>query len=325
MKKRRSEMKRLFIYGFVIVTVLSFFSCLIEAREERLSISTCGSAGVWYPIGGGMAKLITENIPGIKATAEATGCSLENARLLKSKDSDLCMMMKGPLINAYKGVEEFKQDGPIPLFGIINTYASQLAVVTLKDLPINSFEDLRGKRISVGPPGSGTEVDAKKVLEVCGITYKDIKVHYLGWADSADALGDRNIDAFFLVGAHPLGAITDISVRANIKLIPMTEDLVKKIEQVRPDLSRGIIPGGVYRGVDKEVLTVETVNTLVARSGLSDDLIYKITKTLFEKREDLVKIHKYMKYLTPATAITGIPIPLHPGAERYWKEVGIKK
>lgn len=318
--------KYLWVFAFVFLFLASLvFSAGQGEREIRISILTCGSSGVWYPIGGGIANLINENIDGVIASAEATGCSLENARLLKSDDGEMALLMRGPLINAYAGKEEFKQDGPIALLGVTNIYASQLAIVTSKNLPIDSVAALRGKRISVGPPGSGTEVDAKMLLETAGITYDDIEEHFLGWADSANALADHNIDAFFLVGAHPLGAIVDVSVRMDIKIIPLSDELINKIVQKRPDLSKGIIRTGAYKGVDKDVPTVQTVNSLVVREDISEDIVYQIAKVLREKRSALVNIHSYMKYVTDETMIEGIPVPLHPGAERYYKEIGILK
>ncbi len=297
-----------------------------EAKKPvRMSVATCGSSGVWYPIGGGIANLINQNVPGVIASAEATGCSLENARLLKSGEAESCLMMKGPLINAFKGINEFEKDGAIPLYGITNIYASQLAIVTRGDTGINSVSDLRGKKVSVGPPGSGTEVDAKMVLEAAGITYNDLTAQFLGWADSADALADKNIDAFFLVGAHPLGAIVDVSSRTNIKMVPLSRQLLSQILEKRPDFGEGYIPAGSYKGVDAPVLTVETVNSLVVRKDLSDDLVYQITKVLREKRDALVQIHGYMKYVTDETMIKGIPVPLHPGAEKYYREIGAIK
>ena len=297
-----------------------------QAQQSRISITTGGTGGVYYPLGGGMANILSKYVPGLQATAEVTGGSVDNLKLIAAGKSEFGFSMVDAAWDGYKGHGKFK-DAPVAARTLMVLYPNRMQVVTVEGSGINKLSDLRGKRVSTGSPGSGVEVMTLRVLEAMGIDpKKDIEQARLGAAESVNALKDRKIDAFFWVGGVPTAAITDLAATPGIKvkLIDHSEAIAAMNQKYGPLYVKGIIPAGSYAGQDKPVENIDVWNILVADDKMSNDMAYKIVKTLMEKKPELVAVHKEASNIDLRYQAVGSPLPWHPGAKKYFEEQGVK-
>ena len=297
-----------------------------QAQQSRISITTGGTGGVYYPLGGGMANILSKYVPGLQATAEVTGGSVDNLKLIASGKAEVGFSMVDAAWDGYKGHGKFK-DAPVAARTLMVLYPNRMQVVTVEGSGINKLSDLRGKRVSTGSPGSGVEVMTLRVLEAMGIDpKKDIEQARLGAAESVNALKDRKIDAFFWVGGVPTAAITDLAATPGIKvkLIDHSEAIAAMNQKYGPLYVKGIIPAGSYAGQDKPVENIDVWNILVADDKMSNDMAYKIVKTLMEKKPELVAVHKEASNIDLRYQAVGSPLPWHPGAKKYFEEQGVK-
>lgn len=290
---------------------------------KRLSIATGGTGGVYYPYGGGIAKIISENLPGVQATAEATAASVDNLKFLKDGRSDMAFSMADTVGDAARGDGPFKEFGSVPSRALAVLYSNYLHLVTRSDTGIARVADLKGRIVSTGAPGSGTEVVAFRTLEALGLDpRKDVRTQALGATQSVDALKDGKIDAFFFTGGLPTAAVLDLTHTPGLtaKLIASDDALpgmrAKYGESLYYPL---VIPKTIY-GTDEDVTVVGVANLLVVSDSMPEPLAYDITRLLFEKQSDLVAIHPQARDLSLATAVVGSPVPFHPGAIRYYTE-----
>lgn len=292
----------------------------------RISIATGTTGGVYFPLGGGLASLISKNIPGVTATAEVTPASVDNMRLLQAKRADLALTLADTAHDAFKGEEAFR-GSPIPIRALAPLYNNFNHLITVEGAGINAIADLRGKRVSVGPPGSGTEVTALRILEAAGIhPDRDIRRERLAPIPSADALKDRRIDAFFWSGGLPTASILDLAVSpgVRIRLIPL-DTLVPVLQRKYGNLYfRSVINKEFYPGMPADAPTIGVANLLVVHQDFDAELAYQITKLLFERRPELAQIHKEAANITTLGAAGKSPVPFHPGAIRYYRERGIE-
>ncbi len=289
------------------------------AATKRLSIATGGTGGVYYPLGGGIAKEITENVKGVEATAEVTSASVDNMKLIGTGDADLALVLGDTASDAVKGQGPFQgQAVDACALGVLYTNFTQ--VVTSRDTGITSVGQLKGKRVSLGSPGSGTEVIALRVLEVAGINPDtDIKRTGLGVAESVDGLRDRTIDAFFWSGGLPTGAIVDYATSGRIVLIP-TGEYARPLQAKYGEFYRETqIAARTYQGQDQPVSSVGVPNVLVVSKKMDEELQRQITAVVFEQKEDLVKVHPEAKNINKATASQVGFMDLCPGAKRYYE------
>jgi len=296
------------------------------AWPKTLSIATGGVGGVYYPLGGGIASLISKYISGVTATAEVTTASVDNLKLIHAKKADLALVMPDATYDAYRGVGAFTEK--VAVRTVMALYTNYFHIVTLEGKGINKITDLKGKRVSVGAPGSGTEYKALRVLKAAGIDPdKDIVKERLGVRESADALRDGKIDAFCWSGGLPTAAVLDLASTPGIKikLIPHSELLPKLTELYGPIYFEAVIPKGTYPGLDEDVKVTALTNLLVARADLPNDLIYTIVKVIFDHIDELIAVHSVAKEIKPSTAVVGSPIPFHDGAIQYFKEKGVWK
>ena len=294
-------------------------------QSTRISITTGGTGGVYYPMGGGMANILSKYVPGLTATAEVTGGSVDNLRLLNSGKSEVAFSMADASWDAYQGVDKFK-DGKVNARTLMVLYPNKTHIVTVEGTGINKLADLKGKRVSTGSPGSGTEILAFRILDAAGIDRKDFKQERLGAAESVNALKDKKIDAFFWSGGVPTAAVTDLAATpgTKIKLIDH-DDLVDAMnKQHGPLYVKAVIPAGSYPGQDKPNAELDVWNILIASDKMSDQMAYNIVKTLFEKKPELVLVHAEAKNIDLKNQAAGSPIPFHPGAKKYLAEQGIK-
>ncbi|MCX7891683.1 MAG: TAXI family TRAP transporter solute-binding subunit [Burkholderiales bacterium] len=297
------------------------------AAAQNISIGTGGTGGVYYPMGGGLANILSRYVSGMQATAEVTGGSVDNLKLLGSGKADVGFSMADAGWDAYKGQDKFT-GAPVPVRTLAVLYPNRMHVVTVEGTGINTMADLKGKRVSTGSPGSATEVMAFRLIEAAGLDReKDLKRERLGVAESVNALKDKKIDAFFWVGGIPTAAVTDLAATpgVKIKLIDHAEFVDAMNKKSGPLYVKDVIPAKSYAGQDAPNQIASVWNILVASEKMSDQTAYNIVKTLFEKKPELIAVHKEaqnidFKYQNNSAS----PVPYHPGAIRYFKEQGIE-
>ncbi len=291
--------------------------------EEQLSIATGGTGGVYYPMGGGLAEVINRHIEGYSATAEVTGASVENMGLIATGDADLAIGLADTVYQAQSGTGRFEGQPLSMIRGIASLYANMVQIVTLADSGITSIQDLKGKRVSIGAPGSGTEVNANAILGAVGISYDDMDEQRLNFNETADALANGDIDAgFWSVGA-PTSSILNLATTNSIVMIVLSDDEIAAARAAEPLFAATSLPGGLYQGVDNAVNVLGVPNVLVASADMSDDLAYAITKAMFENIAELQAVHPAANQTTVVFTMDATPIPLHPGAIRYYEEIGV--
>ena len=318
-------MRRLFLFAVFSLFVFSFSSAWAQ-KTVRLSIATGGTGGVYYPMGGGMANILSKYIPYLEATAEVTTASVDNCLLVGKQKAELAFIMADTGWDAYMGKAQFKEKVPLRTLAVL--YPNNMHVVTAEGKGINKVLDLKGKRVSTGAPGSGTEVMGLRVIEANGLDpNKDMTRDKLGVSESVGALKDGKIDAFFWVGGLPTAAITDLGATPGIKirLLNSADAVPKMREKYGPLYVTGAIAAKTYPGQDADVPIAVVWNVLICNEKMKDDVAYDILKTLFDHKPELVASHRDARYLSlDSQAGGGSPIPFHPGAVRYFAEKGIK-
>lgn len=297
------------------------------AQQLNIAIATGGTGGVYYPMGGGMANVLSKNLPNVAATARVTGGSVDNLKLIGSEQSEVALVMVDAALDALKGEDKFKGN-PVEVRTLMVLYPNRMHVVTVDGTNITKMSDLKGKRVSTGSPGSATEVMAFRVIEAAGLDKdKDMTRERLGVAESTNALKDRKIDAYFWVGGLPTAAVTDLGATPNVKLkLIDTDDLVEKMNAKHGNLySKGVIPAKTYPGQDADNKIAVVQNILVTNSKMSEKVAYDIVKTLYEKRADVALAHGEAKAIVLETQNkANTTIPWHPGAAKYFTEIGAK-
>lgn len=298
-----------------------------SALAQNLSIATGGTGGVYYPLGGGLAAALSKHVPGMQATAEVTGGSVDNLKLVGSGKPYIAFTMADAAQDAQQGVDKFKGN-KVPLKTLMVLYPNRMHVATIEATGIKSMADLKGKRVSTGSPGSATEVMAFRVIEAAGLDKdKDMKRERLGVAESVNALKDRKIDAFFWVGGLPTAAVTDLANTpgTKLKMIDHAEVVGKMNQKYGPLYIEDTIPKAVYKGMDTGNKQATVWNILVSHETMSDQEAYTIVKTIFDKRDDLIAVHKEAaNFKLETQKASASPIPYHPGAAKYFAERGVK-
>jgi len=298
------------------------------AQEKySLSIATGGTGGVYYPIGGGLANILSKYVPGMQATAEVTGGSVDNLKLIATGKPYIAFSMADAGQDAYRGEDKFKGT-KVPLRTLMILYPNRMHVVSIDGTGITKMSDLKGRRVSTGSPGSATEVMAFRVIEAAGLDKdKDMTRERLGVAESVNAIKDRKIDAFFWVGGLPTAAITDLANTPGIKIKMIDHAnavaaMNKKYGQLYVE---DVISKTMYRGMDADNKQATVWNILVSNENLSDKTAYSIVKTIFDHKADLVAVHKESEnFLLENQKVAASPIPFHPGAVKYFTERGVK-
>ena len=314
------------ILGALIAAAGLFAGGALSQQQTTIAIATGGTGGVYYPLGGGMANVLTKNVPGFAATARVTGGSVDNLKLIGSKQSEVAMVMVDAAVDALKGEDKFKGN-PVDVRTLMVLYPNRMHVVTIEGRGIEKMSDLKGKRVSTGSPGSATEVMAFRVIEAAGLDKdKDMKRERLGVAESVNAIKDRKIDAFFWVGGIPTAAVTDLAATPGMKMKLIDHgDLAEKMNAKYGKLyTSSKIKASSYPGYDKDNSIAEVWNLIVTGDKMSNDDAYTIVKTLVEKKADIVAVHKEAESFSLDNQVQDrSPIPFHPGALKYFKEKGI--
>ena len=303
-----------------LAAILGFASAQIP-----LTIATGGTGGVYYPVGGGYAQIIDQFIPGYTATVEATNASVDNVAFISRGESDFALVLADTALAAYNGTGRFGPGGELPrlsnLRAITVAYSNAVHFITLEGSGINSLADLKGKRVSTGAPGSGTEVSARNILAAVGITYDDFQVERLSVNETADALRDGTIDAGVWSGGVPTGAVLSLAETRQIRLIPISDEEFALIQAADPTLIRYTFAEGAYRGL-AETPSVGTPNLIVVSEAMDEELAYQFTMMLFEHIRIVQAIHPSAFETVPEAALQS-PLPLHLGAIRAFEAMGL--
>jgi uncharacterized protein len=316
----------LLVTVLLVVSVVGVFAAgQTEAAREpaRLAVATGGTAGVYFPLGGAFANIVSEKVDGVTANAESTGASVVNVNLLNNAEVDFAMIQNDIGFYAYNGEEMFSDNPPLEnLRGVATIYPEVIQIVVNAGAGIDSVADLRGKRVAVGAPGSGTEANARQILDAHGISYDDLRADFLSFAEAADALRDGNVDAAFVTAGLPTAAVTDVSTTHNVKILSIDSGVARDLIADFPFYDEVTIAAGTYSRQDEDVNTVAVMAMLSVRAGLSEDLVYRVTKALFENLDMFAAAHARGGNLSLDTATSGMSLELHPGAARYFSEAG---
>lgn len=290
--------------------------------QQQLSVATGGTGGVYYPIGGGIAEIINNHIEGYSAVAEVTGASVENMGLISRGDSDIGIALADTVYQAYTGTGAFEGRQLGDTRALAAVYPNAVQIVALGGSGITSLADLKGKRVSVGAPGSGTEVSAETILAANGITYDDIDEQRLNFNETADALRDGDIDAGFWSVGPPTSSILNLAATGDVVLIPLSQAEIDAAVAVEPTFAPYTLAAGLYEADAAATPTISTPNALVVSSEMDEELAYQVTKAIFENVEELRAIHPAANDTTVEFTMAATPVPLHPGALRYFEEIG---
>lgn len=295
------------------------------AAPANLVLATGGTSGTYYPFGGAMAQIFNSKIPGMNVTAQSTGASVENLKLIGKKEVELAIVQNDTTDYALNGTEAFK-DAKIENVRAISTlYPEVVQIVVSKKSGITSMADVKGKKFSVGAPGSGVEANARQILEAVGLTYEDFTPNYLSFSESADQYKDNLIDGFLFTSGIPNSAIQDVGAQNELMFLSLDDATITALTEKYQFLTAYTIPAGSYPGQDADVKTVAVKAILVCGAEVSDEIIYNLTKTLFDNQPELASAHAKGELLDINKATDGISIPFHPGAEKFLKEKGVIK
>ncbi|MDT4823855.1 TRAP transporter solute receptor, TAXI family [compost metagenome] len=294
-----------------------------QAAPVFINILTGGTSGVYYPVGVGLSQIYSHGIEGSKTSVQATKASVENLNLLQADRGELAFALGDSVADAWSGDAEAGFKSPLKkLRAIAGTYPNYIQIVASQDSGIRSLADLKGKRISVGAPKSGTELNTRAIFKAAGLTYEDMgKVEYLPFAESVELIKNRQLDATLQSSGLGQASIRDLAATLPVVFVPIPAEVVAKIGNNA--YQAATIPARTYDGQETEVATVSIVNVLVTHQGVSNDLAYQMTKLLFDNLPRLVTAHAAAKDIRLENAAKNLPIPLHPGAERYYKEKGL--
>src|SRR6266478_8303160 len=310
-----------------IAVAASLVAGATNAQQKTLAIGTGGTGGVYYPLGGGLANVLSKYLRGYQATAEVTGGSVDNLKLIGSGQSEIGFSMVDAALDAFKGEDKFR-GSKVPVRTLMVLYPNRMHVVTIEGTGIEKVSDLKGKRVSTGSPGSATEVMAFRVIEAAGLDKdKDMTRERLGVAESVNAIKDRKIDAFFWVGGLPTAAVTDLANTPGIRIRMIDHaDTVAAMNKKYGQLYiEDVIPKATYRGMDADNRQATVWNILVSHQNLSNQTAYNIVKTIFAKRDDMIAVHKEAEnFRLENQKAAASPIPFHPGAVKYFAERGVK-
>jgi TRAP transporter TAXI family solute receptor len=300
------------------------------AQIKNVNIATATTAGVYYPLGNAMAQIFAKKVPGVRFSAQATAGTPQNILLMQKKEAEIAFAQNGIVYYAYNGKEMFKDKPDKTLRAITHLYPNVMQIVTNANTGIASMRQFEGKRFVPGAVGSATEVNSREILGLYGLDYrekKNVRADYLGYAEAADALKDGRAEGILIAGGLPTAAVMDVAsiLRDRTRLLSIEPDMLKKLVAEMPWYYEFTIPKGTYMGQAEDVRTVAVANILIVRQDLPDDLVYTLTKTLYESLPDLVAAHRAAKDMIPEAALSGLTCPLHPGAERYYRERGILK
>ena len=300
-------------------------SAPVHAEQQYVNILTGGTSGVYYPMGVALSQIYSKVMPDAKVSVQSTKASAENLNLLQAGRGELAFALGDTVSDAWKGNAEAGFKTPLKkLRAVAGIYPNYIQIVASAESGIKTLADLKGKRISVGAPKSGTELNARAILKAAGLTYDDFaKVEYLPFGESDELMKNRQLDATLQSAGLGVSSLRDLSTSIKMVVVPIPQDVVLKVGD--PAYQAGVIPANTYEGQTTAVPTAYVQNFLVTREGVSEDTVYKMTKALFENLDQLKAAHAAAKSIRLKGAVSSLPLPLHPGALKYYREVGVMK
>lgn len=321
----KKAMKRLAIAGALCIAGAALLAGCGDDKggasggKQFLNIATGGTAGTYYPLGGALAELLNQNIPGMNASSQSTGASVANVNMLKDGSVDIAFIQNDIAYYAAEGKEMFKDNKMENLRGLAALYPETIQFVTTQDKGIKSIADLKGKKVAVGASGSGAEANARQILGAYGITYDDIDAQYLSFGEAASALKDGNVDVGVVVAGFPTAAIQDLAASKSAQIVNIDPEMVEKLKAQYPYYTAMTVPAGTYPGQDTDVSTVAVKCVVVTTDKMSDDLGAQVVKAIYEHLDRMQAAHAVGKYITKDTALEGMSIKMNAGAEKYLK------
>lgn len=316
-------MKKIITILLAITVLLVLSGCTKVQANKNYILATGGTSGTYYPYGGAMANIWNTKIDKMNVTAQATGASAENLRLISKGEAEFGIVQNDVLDYAYYGSDMFAGQKLDNLAALATLYPEVVQIAATKESGITSIADMKGKRVSIGDAGSGVEFNAKQILEGYGLTFDDIKKSNLSFKESSDGLQNGTLDACFVTAGVPNSALQELAVSKGLVLIPVDGSAADKICAKYGFYTKTSIPGGTYKGTDKDTSALAIKATLAVSAKLDKDVVYAMTKALFENQKDLAIAHAKGKELSAESAVTGISIPFHPGAVKYYEELGL--
>lgn len=310
--------------ALMVAAVAGMTMAAAPAKAEFVNILTGGTSGVYYPIGVALSKLYADNIPGVRTQVQATKASVENLNLLQNGRGELGIALGDSVKLAWEGDEEAGFRQPLSkLRGVAALYPNYVQIVASKASGIQTLADLKGKGLSVGAARSGTELNARAIFKAAGMSYKDLsKTEYLPYAESVELIKNRQLDATLQSSGLGVASLKDLATSVPVNMVAVPADVVTKIGA---PYVPGVIPAGTYQGQDQDVPTAAIVNFLVTHDGMAEETVYQMTKLLWDNLPALRSAHSAANAMKLENAIQGMPVPLHPGAERFYKEKGLIK
>lgn len=312
--------KGVFFVAVAAAMVLSFAG-ISHAAKTYLSIATGGTSGTYYPIGGAIASAVTKGSD-IQATAESGNASVANINLVAKGDIEVAFVQNDIAYWAYAGEQMFKNK-LTNVRAIAALYPEHVQLILASSANVKKLEDLKGKRVGVGAPGSGTEGDAKAIFQIAGMSYADMKVDYLDFGATTSRFKDNQIDAGFVVAGYPTASVMDLALTKDITLMDFDKAFLAKLSKAHPYFVPSVIPANTYGGIAKDVNTPAVMAILVTHDKMPEDVIYKFTKAMFDNIGDIHMSHAKGKEINLKTALDGLTVPLHPGAAKFYKEKGM--
>ncbi len=292
----------------------------VPVKQQFINIATGETSGTYYPLGAALAGILNKNVPGLNVSVQSTTGAVANIGLLASGKADIAFVQSDIAYFAANGMEMFQGKPVANLKGLATLYAETIQLVTLDAGGIKSVSALKGKRVAVGPVGSGTEANARQILEIHGLTYKDIAVQNLAFAEAIVALRDGRVDAAFVTAGYPTAAISDVAAQKKIALIPLERAKIDALISKYPFYTANAIPARTYPGVETDVETVAVRAMLAITDKMDAELGYKISKAIYANTDRLQAAHAQGKNVTKETAQIGMTLPLNEGAEKFYKE-----
>ena len=317
-------MKKLFsIAVSVFFAVVLLAGCSKANAKKDYILATGGTGGTYYPFGGAIANIWNTKIENMNVTAQATGASAENLRLINKCDAEFGTVQNDVMDYAFNGTDMFAGEKLSNIATIGTLYPEVIQIAVSENSGINSIYDFKGKRISVGDAGSGVEFNAKQIMEGYGLTFNDIKKSNLSFKESAEAIQNGTLDGCFITAGVPNAALQELAFSAGLKLIPVSGNEAATVMDKYGYYTATTIPGGTYKGSDEDVPALAIKATLAVSASLDEDTVYEMTKALFENLQELGNAHAKGKEVSAASAVTGVSVPFHPGAVKYYKEIGL--
>lgn len=317
-------MKKIFkVSTLLLVTAIMLASCSKNAKKDYI-LATGGTGGTYYPFGGAIANIWNTKIENMNVTAQATGASAENLRLINKGEAEYAIVQNDVMDYAYNGTDLFAGEKLANIMTIGTLYPEVVQIAVSKDSGIKSIADFKGKRISVGDAGSGVEFNAKQIMEGYGLTFDDIKKSNLSFKESAEGIQNGTLDGCFVTAGVPNAALQELAFTAGLTLVPVDGEAAKKICEKYGYYTQTTIPGGTYKGTDDDTPALAIKATLAVSSKLDEQTVYEMTKALFENLDELATAHAKGKEVSAKAAVTGVSVPFHPGAKKYFKEIGLE-